>query len=167
MTYYPYATASLLPLVWSAQAEPNVAAENTIYYVARQRMATGLFDWTTMVPYAFLMTSAYEFDAAHTTLADLPLAARLSSAAILHRSVNAHGYLCSIGVEFENVEPAASDLDAAAVVFAEGNTESSKLIACFSAVVDLPFTPDGRSWFMYPNSAEAGTAVGSGGWFTP
>lgn len=167
MTYYPYATGSLLPLVWPEQAELTVTGENTLYYIARQRMLTGLFNWVTMTPYAFLMTDEYAFDPSHETVADLTSAARLSQAALLHRSVNAHGYLCSIGVGFTNVLPVESEAPAASVVFAEGYTESSKLIICFNDVSELPFIPDGRSWFIYPSSAEAGTVTGSGGWFTP
>ena len=167
LDYFPYATQSLLPLVWEAQLPTNVTGENTLYYVARQRMLSGLFNWLTGSPRAYLLTSAYTFDAGHDTLADLPAATRLSNSLITNRSVNAHGWCCSIGVEFVDVLPAASALPASSVVFVEGNSESDKLIACFNSVVELPFTPDGRSWFFYPNSAEAGDTTGSGGWFTP
>jgi hypothetical protein len=167
MAYYPYATGSLLPLVWPEQAETTLTGENTLYYVARQRMLTGLFNWVTMSPYAFLLTDEYTFDPLHETVADLPAAARLSTAVLLHRSVNAHGYLCSIGVEFVNVLPSVTQAPAGNVVFAEGSAEASKLIVCFNDVTELPFIPNGRSWFMYPNSSEVGLVTGSGGWFTP
>lgn len=167
LDYFPYATQSLLPLVWETQLPTNVTGVNTLYYVARQRMLTKLFDWLAGSPRAYLLTSGYTFDAAHDTLSDIDAALRLSNALILNRSVNAHGWCCSIGIEFEEVQPAASLLPAASVVFVEGNSESDKLIACFNSVVQLPFTPDGRTWFFYPNSAEAGNVTGSGGWFTP
>lgn len=167
LDYYPFTTQSLLPLVWEAQLPMNVTGENTLYYVARQRMLSGLFNWLTMTPYAFLLTSAYTFDATDETLADIPVAARLSSTPITNRSVNDHGWCCSIGVEFEDVQPALSALPAASVVFVEGDSEPNKLIACFNSVNELPFTPDGRSWFIYPNAEEGGDVTGSGGWFTP
>lgn len=167
LDYYPYATQSLLPLVWEQQLPTNVTGQNTLYYIARQRMLTGLFNWLTGSPRAYLLTNAYTFDAEDETLADLPAATRLSNAPILSRTVNDHGWCCSIGVEFEDVQPVMSALPAASVVFVEGNSESDKLIACFNSVVELPFTPDGRTWFFYPNSAEGGGVTGSGGWFTP
>lgn len=167
LDYFPYATQNLLPLVWEAQLPMNVTGQNTLYYVCRQRMLTGLFNWLTGAPRAYLLTSGYTFDAAHETLADIAAGTRLANALITNRSVNAHGWCCSIGIEFPNVLPAMSALPAAAVAFVEGNSETNKLIACFNSVVELPFTPDGRSWFFYPNSQETGTGVGSGGWFTP
>lgn len=167
LDYYPYATQSLLPLVWEAQLPTNVTGVNTLFYVCRQRMLTGLFNWLTGSPRAYLLTSGYTFDAAHDTLSDLPSATRLANSLILQRSVNDHGWCCSIAIEFEDVQPALSALPAASVVFVEGNQETDKLIACFNSVVQLPFIPDGRSWFFYPSSAEAGDVVGSGGWFTP
>lgn len=167
LDYYPYDTQNTLPLVWEAQLPTNVTGENTLYYVCRQRMLSGLFNWLTGSPRAYLLTSGYTFDAAHETLADLPSGTRLANALILSRSVNDHGWCCSIGIEFEDVLPAVSALPAASVVFVEGNSESNKLIACFNSVLELPFTPDGRTWFLYPNAAEAGDATGSGGWFTP
>jgi len=167
LDYFPYATQNTLPLVWEEQLPTNVTGENTLYYIARQRMLTGLFNWTTGSPRAYLVTSGYTFDATHETLADVDAATRLANALITNRSVNAHGWCCSIGIEFEDVQPALSDLPASAVIFVEGNSESNKLIACFNSVVELPFTPDGRSWFFYPNAAESGGVTGSGGWFTP
>ncbi len=167
LDYFPYATQSLIPLVWEAQLPMNVTGLNTLYYVARQRMLTGLFNWLTGSPRAYLVTSGYTFDPAHDTLADIDAGMRLANSLITNRSANAHGWCCSIGIEFVDVLPAVSLLPAAAVVFVEGNSESDKLIACFNSVNELPFTPDGRSWFFFPNSQEAGTGTGSGGWFTP
>jgi len=167
LDYFPYTTQSLLPLVWEAQLPTNVTGVNTLYYITRVRMLTKLFDWLAGSPRAYLLTSGYTFDPAHDTLSDIDATLRLSNALILNRSVNAHGWCCSIGIEFEEVQPAVSALPAASVVFVEGNSESDKLIACFNSVVQLPFTPDGRSWFFYPNSSEAGSSTGSGGWFTP
>lgn len=167
LDYYPYATQSLLPLVWGAQLPTNVTGVNTLYYIARQRMLSGLFNWLSGTPYAFLLTSGYTLDLTDETVADLPAATRLASSLITNRSVNEHGWCCSVGIEFEDVLPAVSELPASAVVFAEGNSESSKLIACFNSVNELPFTPDGRSWFLYPNGSEGGDVTGSGGWFTP
>lgn len=167
LDYYPYATQSLLPLVWEAQLPTNVTGENTLYYIARQRMLTGLFNWLSGSPRAYLVTSGYTFDAADETLADIPSGTRLANSLILNRSVNAHGWCCSIGVEFEDVLPAVSLLPASSVVFVEGNSETDKLIACFNQVNELPFTPDGRTWVFYPSASEGGSATGSGGWFTP
>jgi hypothetical protein len=167
LDYYPFDTQNLLPLVWEEQLPTNVTGQNTLYYICRARMLSGLFNWLTGSPRAYLLTSDYTFDATHETLADLPSVTRLSNALISSRSVNAHGWCCSIGVEFEDVQPAVSELPASAVVFVEGNSETDKLIACFNSVVELPFTPDGRSWFFYPNASEAGNVTGSGGWFTP
>src|SRR5690348_13127681 len=124
LDYFPYETQSLLPLVWEAQLPTNVTGQNTLYYIARQRMLTSLFSWTSGTKYAYLVTSGYTFDAAHETLADIDAATRLASSAILQRSVNAHGWCCSIGVEFEDVQPAMSALPASAVVFVEGNQET-------------------------------------------
>lgn len=165
--FYPYTTQQTLPLVWEAQLPTNVTGVNTLYYIARQRMLTGLFNWTSGTKYAYLVTSGYTFDATHQTLADLDAGVRLASAQISSRSVNSHGWCCSIGVEFENVEPVASELPASAVIFVEGNQETDKLIACFNSVLELPFTPDGRTWFFYPNSGETSSFTGDGGWFTP
>lgn len=167
LDYYPFVTQSTLPIVWEAQLPMNVTGLNTLYYVARQRMLTGLFNWLAGSPRAYLVTSGYTFDATHDTLSDVASNTRLANALIINRSVNAHGWCCSIGIEFEDVQPALSALPAAAVVFVEGNSESSKLIACFNSVVELPFTPDGRTWFFYPNSQEGGSYTGDGGWFTP
>lgn len=167
MTFYPYGTQALLPLVWGKQPPLNETGVNTLYYVCRRRMLTKQFDWPAGQPYAYLVSSAYVFDPSHETVGNLPSPVRISQAPILLRSVNAHGWACSVGVEFPNVKPVISGLDAAAVIFAEGNSEASYLIACFNQVLELPFTPDGRSWFFYPNAGEAGTAVGSGGWWTP
>lgn len=167
LDYYPFDTQNTLPLVWEAQLPTNVTGVNTLYYVCRQRMLTKLFDWLAGSPRAYLLTSGYTLDLTDETVADLPAATRLANALILNRSVNAHGWCCSIGVEFEDVLPVVSLLPASSVVFAEGNSESSKLIACFNSVNELPFTPDGRSWFLYPNASEAGNVTGSGGWFTP
>lgn len=167
LDYFPFDTQNLIPLVWEQQLPTNVTGQNTLYYICRQRMLTATFNWTTGSPRAYLLTSEYVFDAAHETVADISSGSRLANALILNRSVNAHGWCCSIGVEFLDVQPAVSALPASSVVFAEGNSESDKLIACFNSVNELPFTPDGRTWYFYPNSAEAGDVTGSGGWFTP
>lgn len=165
-TYYPYATNDLLPLVWEPQSPANVTGVNTFYYINRVRRATALFDWAAGTKYAYLMSSAYDFDVEHDTVADLDEAARIKVAEITQRSVNAQGWCCSVGIEFADVDPIFSGLQAASIVFAEGNLETSKLIVCLDSVTELPFTPDGRSWYLYPNSEHAGTGVGSGGWFS-
>lgn len=165
--YYPFLTQELLPLVWEPLLEPPLTSVNTLYYIARRRMLTGEFDWLAGAPRAYLVSNEYTFDPAHETLADLPSSVRLSHAPILMRSVNAHGWACSIAIEFADVPVPDEGIQAAAVVFVEGSSETDKLIICFNSVTELPFTPDGRSWFFYPYVAEAGDHVASGGWWSP
>lgn len=167
MTFLPYNTQTLLPLVWPGQLPINVTGVNGLYYVARQHMLNATFNWLTGTKYAYLVTPDYTFDYAHTTLADIPSGARLSSAEILSRSINSHGWACSIGIEFVDVLPAVSLEPASAVIFTEGTAESSELIAHFSSVIELPFEPDGRSWYFLPNGVEGGAGAGSGGWWSP
>lgn len=164
--YYPYAANDLLPLVWEEQSPANLTGVNTFYYVNRIRRATALFDWVNGTKYAYLMSTAYAFNVLHDEVADLAEAARVKVSEITQRSVNNEGWCCSVGIEFPLVDPIFSGLRAASVVFAEGNLETSKLICCLNSVTELPFTPDGRSWYLYPNSEHAGTGVGSGGWFS-
>lgn len=165
---YPFMTQELLPLVWQKLLPPAAAVANTLYFIARRRMLTKQFDWLAGQPEAYLVSNEYTFDPTHETLADLPTSVRLSHAPILMRSVNAHGWACSIAVEFVDVPPPADEeIQAAAVVFAEGSEETSKLVICFNSVFELPFSPDGRSWFFYPSVAEAGDVVASGGWWSP
>lgn len=163
--FYPYATNSLLPLVMPAQAPLNVSDINNFYDVCRVRQHTGLFDWVTGTKYAYLMSTDYVFDPLHDTVADLPAASRIKAAEITNRSVNAFGWCCSVAVEFLEVDPIVSLADAYSVVFAEGNLESSELICAFTEVLELPFEPDGRNWYLYPNASQSGGITGSGGWF--
>lgn len=163
--FYPYATNSLLPLVLEGQAPLNVSDENTLYDICRVRQHTGLFNWVTGAKYAYLLSPDYVFDQLHDTLADIPAGARVDSALITNRSVNAAGWCCSVAVEFFEVDPIVSLEQAYAVAFVEGNAEGSQLICYFSEVLELPFTPDGRSWYLYPNASQAGDVTGSGGWF--
>ena len=164
-TFFPYAANSLLPLVMEAQSPLNVSDSNDFYNICRARQHTGLFNWVTGSKYAYLLSPDYTFNVLHSTVADLTPAARVESALITSRSVNAAGWCCSVAIEFFEVDPIASLEQAYAVAFAEGNAESSILICYFSEVLELPFTPDGRSWYLYPNSTQGGDAVGSGGWF--
>jgi hypothetical protein len=164
---FPNGVPALLRRVFPYQLLPTVTGANTLYYVCRRRMLTQAFDWVTVAAQAHLVTTGYLFDPDHDTLADIPADQRLSVAPILKRSVNAHGWACSIGIEFENVQPAASGLPAGAVIFSEGGAETAPLIVCFNEVIELPVDPDGRSWYLYPNAAEAGDYTGSGGWWTP
>lgn len=163
--FFPYATNSLLPLIMEEQSPINVSDDNTFYDICRLRQHTGLFDWVVGDKYAWLLSPDYVFNQLHSTVADLTLAARVDAAEITDRSVNAAGWCCSVAVEFFEVDPIVSLEQAYAVVFSEGLAEGSPLICYFSAVLELPFTPDGRSWYLYPNSSQAGNVTGSGGWF--
>ena len=163
--FYPYATNSLLPLVLEGQAPLNISDVNDFYDTCRVRRHTGLFNWVTGAKYAYLVSPTYVFSALHDTLADIPILKRIDSALITNRSVNAFGWCCSVAIEFFEVEPILSLEQAYAVVFTEGNAENSPLICYFSEVLELPFTPDGRSWYLYPNASQAGDVTGSGGWF--
>lgn len=164
--YYPYATNSLLPLVMDAQAPLNVSDINDFYDVCRVRQHTGLFNWVTGTKYAYLMSADYVFDPLHDTVADLTAGAIIKSAEITSRTVNDFGWCCSVAVEFVEVDPIVSLEDAYSVVFAEGNAGSDKLICAFTEVLELPFTPDGRNWYLYPNASQSGGVTGSGGWFS-
>ena len=163
--FFPYTTNSLLPLIMEAQLPINVSDENTFYDSCRVRQHTGLFNWVTGSKHAYLLSPDYVFSALHDTVADLTPAARVAVSPITSRSVNAFGWCCSVAVEFFEVDPIVSLEQAYAVAFAEGNVESSPLICFFSEVLELPFTPDGRSWYLYPNASQAGDVTGSGGWF--
>lgn len=163
--FYPFATNSLLPLVMDSQPALNTSEDNDFYDVCRVRQHTGLFNWVTGTKYAYLLSPDYVFDPLHDTVADIPAGAIVATAEITTRSVNAFGWCCSVAVEFFEVDPIVSLEQAYAVVFAEGNISSSNLICYFSAVLELPFTPDGRSWYLYPNASQSGGATGSGGWF--
>lgn len=163
--FFPYATNSLLPLVMEAQSPLNESDVNDFYDICRARQHTGLFNWVTGAKYAWLLSPDYVFSALHDTVADLTLAARVESAPITSRSVNAAGWCCSVAIEFFEVDPIVSLEQAYAVAFSEGLAENSPLICYFSEVLELPFTPDGRSWYLYPNATQAGDVTGSGGWF--
>lgn len=164
-TYYPYATNSLLPLVMDAQPALNVSADNDFYNICRVRQHTGLFNWVTGTKYAYLVSPDYVFDPLHDTVADITAAATISTAEITSRTVNDFGWCCSVAVEFVEVDPIASLEDAYGVIFAEGNTSPSPLVCFFAGVLEMPFTPDGRNWYLYPNSSQSGGVTGSGGWF--
>lgn len=164
--FYPYATNSLLPLVIPAQSPLNISDVNDFYDVCRVRQHTGLFNWVTGTKYAYLMSTDYLFSALHDTVADLPAASRISVGEITNRSVNEFGWCCSVAVEFVEVDQIASLADAYSVVFAEGNLESSQLICSLTEVLELPFIPDGRNWYLYPNASQSGGIAGSGGWFS-
>lgn len=163
--FFPYAVNSLLPLIMEQQSPLNVSDVNDFYDICRVRQHSGLFNWVAGTKYAYLLSPDYVFSQLHTTVADIPAAARVEVAEITNRSVNAAGWCCSVAVEFFEVDPIVSLEQAYAVVFAEGNAEASVLICYFSEVLELPFTPDGRSWYLYPNSSQAGDVTGSGGWF--
>lgn len=165
-TFYPAATLDLLPLVMESQPPLNVSDDNNFYDICRVRQHTGLFNWVTGAKYAYLVSPDYVFDPLHDTIADIPAGARVDVAEITNRSVNAFGWCCSVAVEFFEVDPIVSLEQAYAVVFAEGNLESSSLICFFAGVLELPFTPDGRSWYLYPNASQSGGVTGSGGWFS-
>lgn len=163
--FFPYAVNSLLPLVMTQQSPINTSDENDFYDICRVRQHSALFDWVAGNKFAWLLSPDYVFDKVHDTLADIPAGARVDSAEITNRSVNAAGWCCSVAIEFFEVDPIVSLEQAYAVAFTEGNAESSPLICFFAAVLELPFTPDGRSWYLYPNSSQAGDVTGSGGWF--
>lgn len=163
--FYPYANNSLLPLVVEGQAPLNISDVNDFYNICRIRQHTALFNWVVGAKYAYLLSPDYVYDANHSTLADIPAGARVDVASITNRSVNAAGWCCSVAVEFFEVDPIVSLEQAYAVAFVEGNAENSSLICYFSEVLELPFTPDGRSWYLYPNASQAGDVTGSGGWF--
>jgi hypothetical protein len=164
--FYPHATNSLLPLVMEGQAPLNISDVNNFYDVCRVRQHTGLFNWVTGAKYAYLLSPDYVFDALHDMVANIAPVARIDMAPINNRSVNEFGWCCSVAIEFFEVDPIPSLEQAYAVVFAEGDAEDSPLICYFTQILEMPFTPDGRSWYLYPNSSQSGGVAGSGGWFT-
>lgn len=164
VNFYPYATQSLLPQVMPFQAPLNLSGVNTFYDVCRVRKASALFDWAAGAKYAFLLTEDYIFDQTHDTVADLLAASEVEIAPITQRSVNSAGWLCSVAVLFQDVQPILSAKPAVSVVFAEGNAPGNVLICYFSEVLNFPLIPNGMDFYMHPNSSQPGNAVGSGGW---
>lgn len=162
--FFPYATQSLLPLVMPFQAPLNLSSINTFYDISRVRQASALFDWAAGSKYAFLLTADYIFNETHSTVADILAASEVSIAAITQRSVNNAGWLCSVAVLFQNVQPILSVLPAVSVVFAEGIAPGNVLICYFKEVLNFPLIPNGMDFYLHPNSTQPGSAVGSGGW---
>lgn len=109
-----------------------------LYPKAKEHLLKGDMNLLTdMVKATLVNTSLYTYDAAHETIADVPVLARVATIEITGKSVT-NGVFDGSDVSFPAV---TGSLSSAIVLWRDGTTDY--LVAYLDSVTGLPVTPNG------------------------
>lgn len=113
-----------------------------VYDSARQYLAVGSVDLSSVTLGVTLVnTTLYTFDAGHSTLADIPVAAQIATSSLSNVAV-ASGRVAADNLDIESVA-VNSVINGVVLFVSTADSSTSPLIFIQSEGVGFPATPDG------------------------
>ena len=142
---------------------PTTGAQGTVYNVARNRMLTANFVWTTNNKWISAVDLTYVPDETHQTLADV--VAQHFSVQLNTPFISSTAWCGSMTVKFPALawpNPVAYAIISQYVGSNPSDPASYELIACLADILEGPFAPLSTGFiFNFDQSS------GQGGWFRP